>query len=98
MTLECLISLKHENYFSWFKQTLGEAPACIVSVYAEASTPIFYGEFKNNHRISVQKEKNTFVLIIKEAKPSDTGIYYCGARDYDLITFSNGLFLNYKGK
>ncbi|NP_001020667.1 novel immune-type receptor 12 precursor [Danio rerio] len=96
VTLECLISVNLENYFSWFKQTLGEAPTCIVSLYAESSTPVFYGEFKNNHRMSVQKEKNTFVLNIKEAKPSDAGIYYCGARDYDLITFSNGLFLNYK--
>uniref|UniRef100_A0A673HNI2 Novel immune-type receptor 12 n=1 Tax=Sinocyclocheilus rhinocerous TaxID=307959 RepID=A0A673HNI2_9TELE len=97
ITLECLISQSYENYFSWFRQSLGEAPICILSLYAETSTPTFYGDFKNDKRFTVLKQGSLFALTIKDAKPSDTGIYYCGARDYDLITFSSGLFLNYKG-
>lgn len=98
ITLECLISEDHENYVSWFKQSLGEAPTCILSLYADASTPTFYGDFKNDTRLTAVKKNNHFTLIIKDLKPSDTGIYYCGARDYDHITFGNGMFLNYKGK
>lgn len=97
ITLECFISEEHENYYSWFKQSLGEAPTCILTLYADSLTPTFYGDFKNDERLSAVKNKTYFALIIKELKPSDTGIYYCGTRDYDLITFSNGLFLNYKG-
>ncbi|XP_048041393.1 novel immune-type receptor 12 isoform X1 [Megalobrama amblycephala] len=97
ITLECFISEEHENYYSWFKQSLGEAPTCILTLYAGASTPTFHGDFKNDERLTAVKKNNYFALIIKELKPSDTGIYYCGTRDYDLITFSNGLFLNYKG-
>ncbi|CAM4517413.1 unnamed protein product [Leuciscus chuanchicus] len=97
ITLECLISEDHENYFSWFKQSLGEAPTCILSLYTEALTPTFYGDFKNDTRLTAVKKNNNFTLIIKDLKPSDTGIYYCGARDYEHITFGNGLFLNYKG-
>lgn len=97
ITLECLISEDHENYVSWFKQSLGEAPTCILSLYADASTPTFYGDFKNDTRLTAVKKNNHFTLIIKDLKPSDTGIYYCGARDYDHITFGNGMFLNYKG-
>ncbi|XP_067257077.1 uncharacterized protein [Chanodichthys erythropterus] len=97
ITLECFISEEHENYYSWFKQSLGEAPTCILTLYADATTPAFYGDFKNDERLTAVKNKNYFALIIKESKPADTGIYYCGTRDYDLITFSNGLFLNYKG-
>uniref|UniRef100_A0A672QWP8 Novel immune-type receptor 12 n=1 Tax=Sinocyclocheilus grahami TaxID=75366 RepID=A0A672QWP8_SINGR len=87
---KCLISQHHENVYSWFKQSLGEAPTCILSLYAETSTPTFYGDFKNDKKLSVLKRGNIFALTIKDAKPSDTGIYYCGARDYDLITFSCG--------
>ncbi|XP_073692796.1 novel immune-type receptor 12 [Garra rufa] len=97
VTLECWISQDHGNYYSWFKQSLGEAPTCILSLYAETSTPTFYGDFKNDKRFTVLKKGNHFALTIDDAKPSDTGIYYCGARDYDLTTFSSGLFLNYKG-
>ncbi|KAK2913441.1 hypothetical protein Q8A67_001840 [Cirrhinus molitorella] len=97
VTLECLISPDHGNYYSWFKQSLGEAPTCILSLYAETPIPTFYGDFKNETRFTVLKKGNYFALTIKKAKPSDTGIYYCGARDYDLTTFSSGLFLNYKG-
>lgn len=98
VTLECLISEDQENYVSWFKQSLGEAPTCILSLYTDALTPTFYGDFKNDTRLTAVKKNNYFTLIIKDLKPSDTGIYYCGARDYDHITFGNGLFLNYKGK
>uniref|UniRef100_A0A671LY13 Novel immune-type receptor 12 n=1 Tax=Sinocyclocheilus anshuiensis TaxID=1608454 RepID=A0A671LY13_9TELE len=93
ITLECLISQSYENYFSWFRQSLGEAPICILSLYAETSTPTFYGDFKNDKRFTVLKQGSLFALTIKDTKPSDTGIYYCGARDYDLITFSSGLFV-----
>ncbi|XP_051984450.1 uncharacterized protein LOC127644998 [Xyrauchen texanus] len=97
ITLECTISQSHENYFSWFKQTLGEAPVCILSLYADTSTATFFGDFKKDKRLTTQKRGTLFALIIQDAKPSDTGIYYCGARGYDLIIFSNGLFLNYEG-
>ncbi|XP_052004879.1 novel immune-type receptor 12 [Xyrauchen texanus] len=97
VTLECTISQSHENYFSWFKQTLGEAPMCILSLYADNLKATFFGDFKTDKRITAQRTGDHFALIIQDAKPSDTGIYYCGARDYDLITFSTGLFLNYEG-
>ncbi|XP_051513828.1 novel immune-type receptor 12 [Myxocyprinus asiaticus] len=97
ITLECTISQSHENYFSWFKQALGEAPVCILSLYADASGATFFGDFKKDKRLTAQKKGSHFALIIQDAKPSDTGIYYCGARGYDLIIFSNGLFLNYEG-
>ncbi len=92
ITLDCLISQDYENYLSWFKQSLGEAPTCILSLYADSLTPTFYGDFKNDKRFTVLKQGIFFSLTINDAKPSDSGIYYCGARDYDLITLVVGCF------
>uniref|UniRef100_A0A672QX34 Novel immune-type receptor 12 n=1 Tax=Sinocyclocheilus grahami TaxID=75366 RepID=A0A672QX34_SINGR len=88
---KCLISQHHENVYSWFKQSLGEAPTCILSLYAETSTPTFYGDFKNDKKLSVLKRGNIFALTIKDAKPSDTGIYYCGAH-FSLCNFTDLLY------
>ncbi|XP_030635035.1 tyrosine-protein phosphatase non-receptor type substrate 1-like [Chanos chanos] len=98
VTLQCSISEVLENYFSWFKQLLGKAPECIISLYAESHEPVLYGDFKNDPRFKVKRQGTDLILTITDAKPSDTGIYYCGARDYDLIVFSDGLFLIYEGK
>ncbi|XP_065109418.1 novel immune-type receptor 12 [Paramisgurnus dabryanus] len=95
VTLQCSISQNYENYYYWFKQSLGEAPTCILSVYGSEMIT-FTGDFKSDKRLSVKKKKEYFALIINDTRSSDTGIYYCGARDYDQITFSNGMFLNYK--
>nr|XP_055032314.1 uncharacterized protein LOC129421054 [Misgurnus anguillicaudatus] len=95
VTLHCSISQNYENYYYWFKQSLGEAPTCILSVYG-SSMKTFFGDFKNDKRLSVKRKEDYFALIINDTRSSDTGIYYCGARDYDQITFSNGMFLHYK--
>ncbi|XP_035392586.1 uncharacterized protein LOC113568390 [Electrophorus electricus] len=96
ITLKCIISKYHENYFSWFRQSLGEAPTCIITLYA-GSLPVFHGDFTHDRRYKVNKSETQFTLTISDLKQADTGIYYCAVRDYDLVVFSNGVFLKYEG-
>ncbi|XP_035375858.1 uncharacterized protein LOC118240126 [Electrophorus electricus] len=96
ITLKCIISKYYENYFSWFRQSLGEAPTCIINLYA-GSLPVFHGDFTHDRRYKVNKSETQFTLTISDLKQADTGIYYCAVRDYDLVVFSNGVFLKYEG-
>uniref|UniRef100_A0A4W4E1J7 Ig-like domain-containing protein n=1 Tax=Electrophorus electricus TaxID=8005 RepID=A0A4W4E1J7_ELEEL len=95
ITLKCIISKYYENYFSWFRQSLGEAPTCIINLYA-GSLPVFHGDFTHDRRYKVNKSETQFTLTISDLKQADTGIYYCAVRDYDLVVFSNGVFLKYE--
>ncbi|XP_076829469.1 uncharacterized protein LOC143475505 [Brachyhypopomus gauderio] len=96
ITLNCEISKYHDNYFSWFRQSLGEAPTCIITLYAGLN-PVFHGDIKHDRRFKVNKNGTLFSLTISDLKQADIGIYYCAARDYDLVIFGNGVFLNYEG-
>ncbi|KAM7389137.1 hypothetical protein PAMP_023131 [Pampus punctatissimus] len=48
-------------------------------------------------RITAKQEPGTFVLIINEAKTSDTGLYYCIKVEQLQLTFLNATFLRIKG-
>ncbi|KAM9401337.1 uncharacterized protein ACWYII_030920 isoform 1-T1 [Salvelinus alpinus] len=96
--LKCFISGTGGDYYNWFKLRVGQAPAMIVSLYLDSKDPTLYGEFDNNPRFSAEKNGDSFVLTISNAKPSDVGMYYCAARDYDGMIFGNGIFLMHKVK
>ncbi|XP_066537416.1 uncharacterized protein [Hoplias malabaricus] len=92
ITLNCKIEEFHENYFSWFRQSLGEAPTCIVTLYS-GSAPVFHGDFLHEKRFTADKKGTGFNLTITDTREADSGLYYCAARDYDLVIFSKGVFL-----
>nr|XP_029530276.1 uncharacterized protein LOC115138025 isoform X2 [Oncorhynchus nerka] len=70
---------------------------CLVISLLFRADPTLYGEFDNNPRFSAEKNGDSFVLTISNAKTSDVGMYYCAARDYDGMIFGNGIFLMHKG-
>ncbi|XP_062849612.1 immunoglobulin superfamily member 3-like [Trichomycterus rosablanca] len=95
VTLFCKISEFNGNYLYWFRQSLGEGPTCIVTLFGATSE--FYGDFKHDKRFTAKKNGNLFTLTINNTKPNDTAIYYCSIWDYDLNIFGNGVFLSYEG-
>ncbi|KAG9346640.1 hypothetical protein JZ751_006951, partial [Albula glossodonta] len=96
VTLNCSMSQKHQTYFSWFRQAVGQSPACILTIYAFSETPTFYGEFHNNKRFQTKIKGTRLSLTISDMKSEDAGIYYCAARAYELVEFGNGIFLMYE--
>ncbi|XP_022533369.2 novel immune-type receptor 12 [Astyanax mexicanus] len=96
VTFHCRMEEFYENYYSWFRQSLGEAPTCIITLYS-GTAPMRHGAFKEDKRFTADKKGTQLTLSITNTKEADSGIYYCAARDYDLIVFSNGIFLEYEG-
>ncbi|XP_066537414.1 uncharacterized protein [Hoplias malabaricus] len=92
ITLNCKIEEFHENYFSWFRQSLGEAPTCIVTLYS-GTAPVFHGDFLHEKRFTADKKGTELNLTLTDTSEADSGLYYCAARDYDLVIFSKGVFL-----
>uniref|UniRef100_W5LEP1 Ig-like domain-containing protein n=1 Tax=Astyanax mexicanus TaxID=7994 RepID=W5LEP1_ASTMX len=95
VTFHCRMEEFYENYYSWFRQSLGEAPTCIITLYS-GTAPMRHGAFKEDKRFTADKKGTQLTLSITNTKEADSGIYYCAARDYDLIVFSNGIFLEYE--
>ncbi|KAL7880036.1 hypothetical protein SRHO_G00022900 [Serrasalmus rhombeus] len=77
-------------------QSLGQAPTCILTLYADSS-PVRHGDFTHDERFTAEKKGTRLTLTIRNIREADSGIYYCAARDYDLVFFSNGVFLKYEG-
>uniref|UniRef100_A0A673VWF7 Novel immune-type receptor 12 n=1 Tax=Salmo trutta TaxID=8032 RepID=A0A673VWF7_SALTR len=70
-----------------------QAPVLMLSLYFHSNTATFFGEFINSTRFTETKSGTRFVLTISDARPSDMGMYYCAARDYDAMIFRKGVFL-----
>uniref|UniRef100_A0A3B3RTV8 Novel immune-type receptor 12 n=1 Tax=Paramormyrops kingsleyae TaxID=1676925 RepID=A0A3B3RTV8_9TELE len=96
VTLHCSISSVDSTYFYWFKQAVGESPQSIMSVYSYNMELVFYGEFQGDQRFAVHKNSTNMSLTISNAKPMDSGFYFCCTREYERIIFWNNFFLKYE--
>uniref|UniRef100_A0A4W5PF22 Ig-like domain-containing protein n=1 Tax=Hucho hucho TaxID=62062 RepID=A0A4W5PF22_9TELE len=76
---------------------VGQAPLLRQPFYSHLNTPTFYGEFINPE-FAAEKSGTSFVLTIADARPTDVGMYYCAACDYDTIIFGNCVYLMHEGK
>ncbi|XP_029610717.1 uncharacterized protein LOC115194947 [Salmo trutta] len=97
VNLECLMSEQDGNYYNWIKIIIEQAPVLMLSLYFHSNTATFFGEFINSTRFTETKSGTRFVLTISDARPSDMGMYYCAARDYDAMIFRKGVFLMHGG-
>uniref|UniRef100_A0A673VL20 Novel immune-type receptor 12 n=1 Tax=Salmo trutta TaxID=8032 RepID=A0A673VL20_SALTR len=93
VNLECLMSEQDGNYYNWIKIIIEQAPVLMLSLYFHSNTATFFGEFINSTRFTETKSGTRFVLTISDARPSDMGMYYCAARDYDAMIFRKGICL-----
>uniref|UniRef100_A0A3P8YZA1 Ig-like domain-containing protein n=1 Tax=Esox lucius TaxID=8010 RepID=A0A3P8YZA1_ESOLU len=85
------------SHVSWYKQTAGQKPQPISTIYRYNVEATFHNDFKDNHRFTVPGGKGVFHLRISNIQPSDSAMYYCGALRGNFIEFSVGIFLILKG-
>ncbi|XP_063756732.1 uncharacterized protein LOC134875922 isoform X1 [Eleginops maclovinus] len=96
VTLPCYI--KHEtNWLYWFKQTLGQKPRLISSVYVYDKNPTFYHEFKNTSRFTLDHGTSTNHLTILNLHISDSATYYCASGIQYVVHFAEGSTISIKG-
>ncbi|XP_029530271.2 uncharacterized protein LOC115138022 [Oncorhynchus nerka] len=83
--------------FSWYKQSFGNIPQLISTIYKYDRNATFYHEFKNNPRFSVEGGQGKNHLMIADVELSDTGTYYCGSAFGNNVEFGQGVILIIKG-
>uniref|UniRef100_A0A8C8BT51 Ig-like domain-containing protein n=1 Tax=Oncorhynchus tshawytscha TaxID=74940 RepID=A0A8C8BT51_ONCTS len=79
--------------FSFYKQTFGNVPQLISTIYKYGGNATFYHEFKGNPRFSVEGGQGKNNLMITNVEPSDSGTYYCGSAYGYKVEFGQGVIL-----
>ncbi|XP_071233933.1 uncharacterized protein [Salvelinus alpinus] len=79
--------------FSWYKQTFGNIPQLISTMYKYDRNATFYQEFKDNLRFSVEGGQGKNYLMITDVELSDLGTYYCGSAYGYKVEFVHGVTL-----
>uniref|UniRef100_A0A8C7LV71 Ig-like domain-containing protein n=1 Tax=Oncorhynchus mykiss TaxID=8022 RepID=A0A8C7LV71_ONCMY len=86
VVLRCFNAGDEGIMFSWYKQTFGNVPQLISTIYKYGRNATFYHEFKNNPRFSVEGGQGKNHLMIADVELSDSGTYYCG-NEIGLLAF-----------
>ncbi|XP_014011474.2 uncharacterized protein [Salmo salar] len=97
VVLHCFNSGDMGIMFSWYKQSFGNIPQLISTIYKYDRNATFYHEFKDNPRFSVEGGQGKNHLMIADVELSDSGTYYCGSAYGINVEFGQGVVLIIKG-
>nr|XP_015195133.1 PREDICTED: uncharacterized protein LOC102698729 isoform X1 [Lepisosteus oculatus] len=97
VTMECYFNTGIVAQMFWFKKPIGESPICMATSTSNLKGIISYGEFKNNERVKVTKDKGRFTLIFISTESADMATYFCAAYHHNYMSFGNGTLLIPKG-
>lgn len=91
VTLQCS-HLEKQSLICLYKQPIGMKPQ-LLAIVPKFGLHDFYGEFKDNPRFKVTRNTGAFSLIISDAVPSDTAVYYCSHYQGGALSFGEGILL-----
>ncbi|XP_054483519.1 immunoglobulin kappa light chain-like isoform X2 [Anoplopoma fimbria] len=97
MTLRCFYNNDDPAWLYWYKQPLGKNLKLISTVYAYDKKHVFYHEFKNNTRFTLDTENRINHLTILDLHISDSASYYCAISTSFRFTFAEGTVLSVQG-
>uniref|UniRef100_A0A3B4V7K7 Ig-like domain-containing protein n=1 Tax=Seriola dumerili TaxID=41447 RepID=A0A3B4V7K7_SERDU len=81
----------------WFKQTLGQKPRLISDFSVHDKNGIFYEEFKDNQRFTLDTKNGTNHLTISNLRTSDSATYYCTKGYSVTFTFLESIIVSVQG-
>uniref|UniRef100_A0A4W5JRW0 Ig-like domain-containing protein n=1 Tax=Hucho hucho TaxID=62062 RepID=A0A4W5JRW0_9TELE len=97
VVLRCFDAGNVAIMFSWYKQTFGNIPQLISTIYKYNRNATFYHKFKDNPRFSVEGSQGQNHLMIADVELSDSGTYYCGSAYGFKVEFGQEVILIIKG-
>ncbi|XP_054457503.1 LOW QUALITY PROTEIN: uncharacterized protein LOC129093490 [Anoplopoma fimbria] len=97
MTLRCFYNNDDPAWLYWYKQPLGQNLKLISTVYAYDKKHVFYHEFQNNPRFTLDTENRINHLTILDLHISDSASYYCAISTSFRFTFAEGTVLSVQG-
>ncbi|XP_068570025.1 uncharacterized protein [Cebidichthys violaceus] len=83
--------------FYWYKQTLGQKPKLMSTLYRFNHNGTFQNEFKNNPRFSLDTESGESHMKISNLQISDSATYYCIGTNLIDFKFCDGATVSVKG-
>ncbi|XP_047451194.1 immunoglobulin kappa light chain-like [Mugil cephalus] len=95
--LQCFYENDKKPWLYWYKQTLGQKPKLISIFFIYDDTEVFYDEFVNNSRFTMEIKNGKNHLIISNLRISDSATYYCAHRASTTVEFAEGVTVSVKG-
>uniref|UniRef100_A0A3Q3GIT4 Ig-like domain-containing protein n=1 Tax=Kryptolebias marmoratus TaxID=37003 RepID=A0A3Q3GIT4_KRYMA len=90
VSLPCFFT-SSATHLSWYKQVAGEQPRIISSFYKSSlNSNIFYNQFKDNRRFSVDTGGGFYNLNISNIQDSDSAMYSCSYTRVSVTIFISG--------
>ncbi|XP_034532671.1 uncharacterized protein LOC117807467 [Notolabrus celidotus] len=77
LTLQCFNEDETVTHVFWFKHTVGEKLKLMFYSHKYGANDSFQGEFNNNPRFSLDKQRGQYNLTISDLHVSDSATYHC---------------------
>ncbi|XP_023252411.1 immunoglobulin kappa light chain-like [Seriola lalandi dorsalis] len=97
LTLQCFFDNADLPTLYWYKQSVGQTPRLLSTVYAFNRNGSFHDEFKKNTRFSLDTENGKNHLKISDLRTSDSATYYCASSYSVKFEFGEGATVSVKG-
>ncbi|XP_047441480.1 uncharacterized protein LOC125008299 [Mugil cephalus] len=95
--LRCFYENDEKPWLYWYKQTLEQKPKLISTFFIYDDTEVFYDEFVNNSRFTMEIKNGKNHLIISDLRISDSATYYCASTASTTVEFAEGITVSVKG-
>uniref|UniRef100_A0A3B4V7D0 Uncharacterized LOC111226891 n=1 Tax=Seriola dumerili TaxID=41447 RepID=A0A3B4V7D0_SERDU len=97
LTLPCVIKNNDATRIYWYKQSVGQKPRLISTLFAFNRNTTFNDEFKNNPRFTLDTGTGKNHLKITDLRISDSATYYCAKRTSFITEFDEGVTVSVQG-
>ncbi|XP_053199021.1 uncharacterized protein LOC128383421 [Scomber japonicus] len=97
LTLQCFYKDDYGSRLYWYKQTLGQKPRLMSTLYVFSKNGTFHDEFKNNPRFKLDTTSDKNHLTITNLDISDSATYYCVSCYANILEFLVDTTIHVKG-
>uniref|UniRef100_A0A3B4V6Y2 Immunoglobulin kappa light chain-like n=1 Tax=Seriola dumerili TaxID=41447 RepID=A0A3B4V6Y2_SERDU len=97
LTLQCFFDNADLPRIYWYKQSVGQKPRLLSTLYASNTNGSFHDEFQNNPRFTLDTGTGKNHLQITDLRISDSATYYCAKKNSLVIEFAEGATVSVKG-